>query len=83
MREIFLTAHCKKFRQKSPYYRYQKIVKNENISLSYDVNNHIYSQVKIRLWTDLVNREIRQILPEVRRILIWIFDYHKVGRILT
>jgi len=37
----------------------------ENISLTYDVNDHVYSEAKfVQLHTDLINHE-------VRRILIW------------
>jgi len=42
------TAHYKKIRLKIPLC-YREIVKNKNISLSYDVNDHVYSKPKIRL----------------------------------
>jgi len=42
---FFLNRMQKKFRLKI-LYRYREILKNELISLSYDVNDHVYSKPK-------------------------------------
>jgi len=44
----FSKNNAKKSSEKIPFH-YREIEKNENISLSYDVNDHVYSQVKIHL----------------------------------
>jgi len=38
-------TQCNKIRLKI-LYRYRDIIKNENISLTYDVNDHVYSRKK-------------------------------------
>jgi len=45
------------------FVRYREIAKNEMISFSYDVNDHVYTNLKSnQLRTDLANIEVRWIL---------------------
>jgi len=62
IQKIFLNAMQKNSLENS--FRYRKILKNENISLSYDVNDHDHSKSKsvLTLYRNSVNLKVRQIL---------------------